>query len=355
MNKVVYNLLDRIEKSGFVAYVVGGFVRDYLLGIDSFDIDICTDASPDEIKRIFCFDFEDTYGSFHFDESPYKIDITTFRKEYKYDKRKPIEYEFVKNIEEDILRRDFTINAIYMDKTEKLIDPLNGRSDLDNKLICLIGGEEKLQEDPLRMLRAIRLASVLNFDIDNNLFHIMQKNKHLILSLSGMRIKEEYNKILMNKNYAKGLLFLEKLGFNSLLKIKYNDIIYTDNVLGMWAQIKCVNMPFTKVEKSNIIKITEIVNNGAIDEEIIYKYGLEISVIAGEILQSDIKIIKKMYEDLPIKNRNDINISNEEIIALTDVKPSVVWFMLEKEILHKRINNKKDELKKYIIKIKESD
>ena len=355
MDKVVIDLLDKIEENSFRAYVVGGYSRDYLLGNKSFDVDICTNALPSDIKNMFNLDTLDTYGGYHFDFGLYKIDITTFRKELKYDKRKPIEYKFVRTIEEDVGRRDFTINAIYMDKNEVVVDPLNGRKDLENKIIRLIGGEEKLKEDPLRMLRAIRFATVLDFEIDSSLYFMIANNKGLIITLSDMRIKEEYTKILSNKNFAKGLNILEKLGINSLLNIEYSDIIYTDNVLGMWAQIKCVNRSFTKEEKSNIIKITEIVNKGTIDEIILYKYGLKIVSIAGQILGIDYNFLQEMNDRLPIKNRNDIDICDEEIRNLTNVKPKIVWSKLEVDILKRKVINQNNELKKYIREIKESD
>ena len=140
-----------------------------------------------------------------------------------------------------------------MDKNSKVIDLLNGVDDLNNQTIKMIGDiETKLLDDPLRILRAIRFATVLDFSIDEKLYQGLKKNYQLVLSLSKTRIKEELNKILLSSNFMKGLNILKELGILDLLNISYGDITYVQDVLGMWSQINTNDMPFTNNEKKSI-------------------------------------------------------------------------------------------------------
>ena len=170
MPKNVKMIIEKLENSGFEAYIVGGFVRDNLLKKQSFDVDICTNAKPKDLVNIFKVKQRaNNYGGFNFKIKRFNIDITTYRKEKKYDKRHPVEIEYVNNLFDDIKRRDFTINAICLDKNDKIIDILDGQKDIKEKLIRSIGSaNEKFVEDPLRMLRAIRFATILDFNIEKN-------------------------------------------------------------------------------------------------------------------------------------------------------------------------------------------
>ena len=164
-------LLKEIDDNGFVSYIVGGFVRDYLLGIESNDIDICTNATPKDIKEIFkdnCLPSED-YGSVTVVIKNINYEITTFRKDIGYnDNRHPSEIKYIDSLEEDLLRRDFTINTICMDKDGKIVDHLNGIEDLKKRIIRSVGNaDKKFSEDALRILRAIRFATILDFKLDD--------------------------------------------------------------------------------------------------------------------------------------------------------------------------------------------
>ena len=238
MEKNIVKILDTLNNSGYQAYLVGGFVRDYLLGINSFDVDIATDALPKDIHNIFNSN-KSNYGSVNIKIDKYNVDITTFRKDLNYVNRKPSTVIYIDNLEEDLKRRDFTINAICMDKNEKIIDPLDGCSDVRKRIIKIIGDIDlKLQEDPLRIMRAIRFACVLDFNIEEKLYEKIKEYNYLVNDLSKERIKSELEKILLSKNYMKGLKILDEVGISDILGIKYNDINYVDDLLGMWAQIE---------------------------------------------------------------------------------------------------------------------
>lgn len=361
MDKIIKGILKKIEDNGFNAYLVGGYVRDYLLGINSLDVDICTNALPKDLHKLFPGNNNsNNYGGFNLNIKGYNIDITTFRKELSYDKRKPTEIIYIDSLEEDIKRRDFTINSICMTSSEQIIDLANGIDDLNNRTIKMLGNiSERLKEDPLRILRAIRFSCVLNFEIDKSLYQEIEKNYELVSTLSKTRIKQELNKILLHKNYLKGLSLLKKLKILELLNIEYNDdITYVNDICGMWAQLKINdNYSFTKQENINIINIRQIIEKGIIDNEILYQYGLYNSLVSGEILGINKKQITKLYNKLPIKSEKELQINNDEIISLLNIEPSKIIKEIKQElvneILNNNLKNRNSELKKYILNRKE--
>ena len=187
MDEKLKEILEMITNKGFKAYVVGGYVRDYLRKIKTNDIDICTNARVKDLMEIFK-DYKVTpleYGNILLETKDYLYEITTFRKDIDYiNNRKPI-IEYVDTLEEDITRRDFTVNSICMDKDGKIIDLLNGKKDLNKKIIRTIGDPYfKIKQDSLRILRAIRFASCLNFKIEETLKTAIKENKDLLKYLS---------------------------------------------------------------------------------------------------------------------------------------------------------------------------
>lgn len=354
MEKNIKKILETLENEGYQAYLVGGYVRDYLLGVTSFDVDIATDALPKDIHRIFNSS-KNNYGSVNIKVDKLNVDITTFRKDLNYVNRRPSKVVYINNLKEDLERRDFTINAICMNKNGKIIDLLNGCKDLDRRTIKMIGSiGVKLKEDPLRIMRAIRFACILDFKIEDELYEKIKEYSYLVGDLSKERIKNELDKILISKNYKYGLELMKDTKISEVLEINYDDINYVDDLLGMWAQVKVLNIPFTNVEKGNIIKITEVLDFGKIDNEILYKYGLYISRVAGKILNIKTTKISKMYNKLPIKSREDIDITSKEISSIVGVGEVIgeTYKIIEKEILNYRLKNKKSEILKYLEKRK---
>ena len=354
MEKNIKKILETLENEGYQAYLVGGYVRDYLLGVTSFDVDIATDALPKDIHRIFNSS-KNNYGSVNIKVDKLNVDITTFRKDLNYVNRRPSKVVYINNLKEDLERRDFTINAICMNKNGKIIDLLNGCKDLDSRTIKMIGSiDVKLKEDPLRIMRAIRFACILDFKIEDELYEKLKEYSYLVGDLSKERIKNELDKILICKNYKYGLELMKDTKISEVLEINYDDINYVDDLLGMWAQVKVLNIPFTNVEKGNIIKITEVLDFGKIDNEILYKYGLYISRVAGKILNIKTTKISKMYNKLPIKSREDIDITSKEISSIVGVGEVIgeTYKIIEKEILNYRLKNKKSEILKYLEKRK---
>ncbi len=355
MNKIIKNVLTKMENTGYEAYVVGGYVRDLLSGIFSYDIDICTNAAPKELLTIFPNASSKNLGGIEFKIKEYHIEITTYREEIKYKGRKPVEFNYINNLVIDLQRRDFTINAICMNSKGEIIDLVGGIDDLSDLKVKMIGNpEEKIKEDPLRILRGIRIATILNFNLDSNIYKAIKENKELVLTLSNTRIKEELDKILLSKNVKKGLNLLNDLGLLNLLEVSnWEKIVPVKNLEGMYAQIKInYNLPFTKEEKNNIIAIRRIVNSGSINKQMIYKYGLYLSLVAGEILGIDKKEINKLFKNLPIHDKKEINIKASDIASVLQIDYSKSVGMILKDIenliINGKIRNKTSDIIKYI-------
>jgi len=356
MDKTIKQVLLMIEAAGFEAYIVGGYVRDFILKIKSTDIDICTNATPKDLTAIFEeYNYKsDDYGSFKIISDKYNVDITTYRKESKYENRKPTEVEYINNLITDLNRRDLTINAICMNSKEVIIDLLNGIVDIETKTIRVIGdANTKLKEDPLRILRAIRFASSLDFKIEDSLASAINNNKNLVANLSNTRKKEELEKILTTKKSLDGLTMLKKYGIDKYLDISYNNIIYSKDLCGMYSQIEVSdNYQFTKEEKKNITLIKEILSFGKINSKILFEYGLYLSTVAGEILGMDRKDIAMMFQSLPITSVNEINITASDIINTLKISPSktikIIFDEIKEKILDGTINNEKEDLTEYI-------
>lgn len=209
-------VLDLLEKNSYEAFLVGGFVRDKLLGFESNDVDITTSARPKEILDVFknykCIEVGKKFGTIKVFVRGEEFEITTFRKESGYiDKRHPKKIEFSNSIFEDLERRDFTINAMAMRK-DLILDPFLGQKDLKNKIIRAVGDPNKrIKEDSLRSLRAVRFATSLGFSIDPSLKKAIIENKDDIKFLSVERIAQEINKILLSDRPDRGIRLLEEL------------------------------------------------------------------------------------------------------------------------------------------------
>jgi len=189
------NLANLFKSNGYSLYLVGGSSRDYLLGKEFTDFDLATDATPDEMKS-FLIDGDYTYAKFG--NVHYKnMDITTLRIEEDYlDSRHPSKIKFVKDISLDYKRRDFTINAIYIDMNLKVFDFANGLDDLNNKVIRFIGDPYiRIKEDPLRILRALRFKKKLGFSIEPNSLKAINESINLLDKLNQDKVKMELKKL----------------------------------------------------------------------------------------------------------------------------------------------------------------
>lgn len=218
MPKDVLFILNKLNEEGFDAYIVGGCVRDKLLGIVPHDYDITTSAKPDEIKKVFK-DFKTVLVGEEFGTVGIIIDktiyeVTTFRIDGKYlNFRKPEKVTFSKNLKEDLKRRDFTINAMAMDFNGNLYDPFGGKDDLDEKIIRAVGSPTKrIREDAIRIMRAIRFAGRFDFYIEDELFDAISFESKLLKKISPERIFDEFSKMITSERPSYYLLLMEETG-----------------------------------------------------------------------------------------------------------------------------------------------
>lgn len=359
MLKKALEVLEIFALNGYDAYIVGGYVRDYLLGIESVDIDICTNAKPKDIIDLFKTSSykEINYGSVKILYKNVRFDITTFRKESKYEiNRKPVKIKYIKNLKKDLLRRDFTINTFCMDKNGNVMDVLRVRKDLDNKLIKTVGNPRyRLKEDVLRILRAIRFATVLDFTIDKKTENYIKKYAYLLKNLSYNRKKEELDKIFSSVNNKRGIELLLKFNLDKYLELgNLENVRICNDILGIWAQIDDGGKyPFTALEKKQINSLKILLKEDILDNRILYKYGLYLVGIAALIKGIDKKEITLLYNNLPILNPNDIKIRQLEIANLLNKKPGAylkeIFSDLEDLILTKKLENNKEKIEKYIL------
>ena len=216
--KEIQSILNKLDKKGFDAYAVGGCVRDLLLKQEPNDWDITTKAKPEEIQKIFPDNFyENKFGTVTVKakskkENLKEIEITTYRTEQSYtDKRHPDKISFTFNVEEDLSRRDFTINALALNKKGELLDLFDGQKDLDNKIIKAVGNaKERFNEDALRMIRAIRLAIILGFKIEPKTLKAIQEDAGLIQFIAKERIRDELVKMIMSDNPDQAISLLKE-------------------------------------------------------------------------------------------------------------------------------------------------
>jgi tRNA nucleotidyltransferase (CCA-adding enzyme) len=214
-----------LAEAGFEAYLVGGCVRDILLaehdgaGREPKDWDVTTNAHPEEIQKLFPESvYENDFGTVLIkppkDSTMLPIEVTTYRIEGKYsDKRHPDEIRFAKTIEEDLSRRDFTVNAMAMSLKGDIVDPFGGQHDLKARIIRTVGDPEaRFNEDALRLMRAVRFSTQLDFEIEHETCRIIRELSRSLEHVAHERIRDEFSKILMTPRAAKGVLLLEELG-----------------------------------------------------------------------------------------------------------------------------------------------
>jgi len=230
--KVVFDIIEKLKTNGFQAYIVGGCLRDLILGRDVYDWDITTSCKPEQIRKLFDKSiYENTFGTVGVitgsSENNSKIvEVTTYRLESNYlDKRHPENIKFADNLNDDLMRRDFTINAMAFDilkskvlKTKvnvegNIIDLYNGVDDLNKKLIRAVREpKDRFNEDALRMVRAIRFSTQLGFQIEKNTFEALKSLAKNIKFVSSERIRDEFIKMIMSENAVLGIQQLETSG-----------------------------------------------------------------------------------------------------------------------------------------------
>ena len=365
------NVLEKFNEAGYEAYFVGGCVRDYLLNDEFSDIDITTNALPDEVKQIFrkSIDTGIQHGTVTILVNGDSFEVTTFRTEDEYiDHRTPEKVEFVSDLKEDLDRRDFTINAMALDSNGKLYDYHCGERDLRNKVIKTVNNpNERFFEDALRMLRAFRFSSKLGFEIEENTLKAIKNNAELIKFVSIERIVNEFRKLLTGRGNKRSLELLLDSKLNNYIPFldEISRIIDFSNYTfcqSLYILSKINDISFEKLKELKLsnkeikqIKIYEKINEDFSSnvplEIILYNYDVnDVTFIASYSNYCDKEDIEKIK--LPIKSFNDIAITSMEIISIID-KPAGPWIKeiikkLEEDIILYKIDN-------FSLKVNKSD
>ena len=355
MKEIAQNILKKLEKNGYQAYIVGGFIRDYILNITSMDVDIITSATPKEIKSIFkdiILPRED-YGALVLYIQDKKFEIMTFRKDIKYESnRKPSKIEYISSLFEDLKRRDFTMNTLCMNSKGEIIDLLEGKKDIEKRVIKAVFKDidKELTEDPLRILRAIRFATVLNFDIEENLSKSILRNKSYLKKLSYDRKRKELDLIFLSENVKRGIDLLTYFGIDVELEI-YNlkDIKVSKDLLFTWALLdKSENYRFSKIEEQFIAKVNKYINKDIFDKKTIYEMGLYLTTLMAEYKGIKKDEVFKIHSKLKIRSRKDIDYNFEKINYLKE-KVKFIIEEVENLIINDEIENDYQKINEYII------
>lgn len=381
-------VLKKLENAGFEAYFVGGSVRDILLHQPIHDVDIATSAFPEEIKRLFpkTIDIGIDHGTVLVLEEGEQYEITTFRTESTYqDYRRPDHVEFVRSLEEDLKRRDFTINAFALKEDGQIVDLFDGLMDLENHVLRAVGNpHERFHEDALRMMRGIRFVSQLGFELEQETAKAIQENHELLGKISVERINVEFVKMLMGRERAAGLrAFIETecyiccpglreegealLRFSELPKIQLKAeneawtllisqlTIQEHGIRSFLKQWKCSNQTIKEVQElywGLQQRIKQPLGTLAL-----YRLGeahaLQVEQLAayfGETPQ--LAEVKSKYTSLPIKSMKELAVDGKILLANTEKKAgkwvSDALKLAEAAVVERKIENKETAILHYL-------
>ena len=354
MLETALKVLNIIEDNSYEAYIVGGFVRDYVMGIKSNDVDITTNARPKDLIKIFPnanIDNE-VYGSVTVYLNNIRFEITTYRDDGNYlDNRHPDTINYVNDLKTDLKRRDFTINTICMDETGNIVDLLSCKNDIDKKIIkTVINPLISFKIDSLRILRAIRFATTLDFELDKEVKEAIIQSKYLLKDLSINRKKEELDKIFSSPNIEKGIRLIKELGLIDVLFLEnINKIRLCSQVIGIWTMLEVDDIyPFTRNELNLMKDIRNAIKNNPLSYTTLYYYDLYPCTVAGEIIGIPKKEIMDNYEAMPIHKRSDIVVDSYDLIDYLNIEDgpimSKLWKELELNILNLEVSNTKEDL-----------
>lgn len=362
-------VLEKLINKGFEAYIVGGYVRDKLLGLEAYDIDITTSATPDEIKEIFnVVDNGGKYQSLTIVEGAYSFEITTFRKDISYDDHRHPSTMIAKTLDEDLVRRDFTINALALDINGNIIDKHNGLEDLSNKIIRCIGDPiKRFDEDALRILRAIYLCSKLGFTIEKNTMDAIYDKADLVKDLSAMRKRIELFKMIKYNTSNSYIDIMIKThivdSYKPVKKALYylynNEIVLNDNILVLAIGARLNKGIDNSLEYDNEIKslLKEMLIIDPMNPITFMDKSFEAIRLSNDVN----RILKREYIDnlvdyynaLPIKGAKGLMVTSYDLMEV--IEPSMISDMKQKimnGILNGNIKNNKEDIIKYVIEEK---
>lgn len=381
-------ILEKLKASGYEAYFVGGSVRDAILGRTIHDVDIATSAYPEETKKVFTrtIDVGIEHGTVLVLHGGQEYEITTFRTEDVYvDYRRPSQVSFVRSLEEDLKRRDFTVNAFALNEEADIIDKFNGLKDLEFKILRAVGvPQERFNEDALRIMRGFRFAATLDFDIEEQTFQAMQETAPLLEKISVERIFIEFDKLLTAAFWRKGLekmiaavaydFLPEMKGKGTCLKAMLDrlrpDFLFATSEQA-WAMLLIaldINEPknFLKKWKTSndfqkavldLVAAYRTREKTSVDKFLVYQYGLENLLLVEQIRQAqdlpiEIEQIKALDAALLIHSKHEIVVNGRTLMTELNLKagPNLgrILSEIEKAIVLGELMNEKEAIFKFL-------
>ncbi|WP_144610606.1 CCA tRNA nucleotidyltransferase [Bacillus cereus] len=387
--KKASSIIETLKQQGHEAYFVGGSVRDLIIDRPIGDIDIATSALPEEVMAIFPRHVPVglEHGTVIVVENGEPYEVTTFRTESEYeDFRRPSSVQFVRSLEEDLKRRDFTMNAIAMTEEGEMVDLFAGQEAIKKREIVTVGNAaDRFQEDALRMMRGIRFVSTLGFSLENNTKQAIETYGHLLEHIAIERITVEFEKLLTGTYCVKGLQELvETKLFSHLPYLQMSeerlakatqykwDSFETD--VEAWAFfLYCIGEEhpsvFLRQWKFSNKKIKDIVavlltirtrKEKDWDTVLLYKTGIHIAEMAERVYEAmiesyentSVKRVQTLFEALPIKSRQEMNVTGNDLLNWANKKPGP-WVAemiqnIEEAIVQGNVVNEKECIREWL-------
>jgi tRNA nucleotidyltransferase (CCA-adding enzyme) len=382
-------ILEEIEGAGFEAFFVGGSVRDQILGRAIHDVDIATSATPQEIKSIFprTVDVGIEHGTVLVIAKQDTYEITTFRTESTYsDFRRPDSVQFVRSLTEDLMRRDFTMNSIAMNKNGEIVDPFNGKEAIEQKQIVTVGNpHERFHEDALRMMRALRFVSQLGFEIEEGTFDSLRENGKLLRHISIERILVEMEKMLAGRYRVNALQLLLESELYQFLPSLFNDKATLEklitlpimelSVIEIWSLLcmlrkeddvsrllevwRLPRKTMKSIQRTVLFANKEPFFANQVFE--LFQAGLEEGIQAAKIRAamngehvSEVGVsVRERYRNLAIKNQSELVVNGTDLLEWRKETPGP-WLReyLERivlAVLNLEVENDKEKIKEWLI------
>jgi len=387
--KKASSIIETLKQQGHEAYFVGGSVRDLIIDRPIGDIDIATSALPEEVMAIFPRHVPVglEHGTVIVVENGEPYEVTTFRTESEYeDFRRPSSVQFVRSLEEDLKRRDFTMNAIAMTEEGEMVDLFAGQEAIQKREIVTVGNAaDRFQEDALRMMRGIRFVSTLGFSLEMKTKQAIETYGHLLEHIAIERITVEFEKLLTGTYCVKGLQqlvetklfshlpYLQMSEERLLQATQYKwDSFETD--IEAWAFfLYCIGEEhpsvFLRQWKFSNKKIKDIVavlltirtrKEKDWDTVLLYKTGIHIAEMAERVYEAmiesydytSVKRVQTLFEALPIKNRQEMNVTGNDLLNWANKKPGP-WVAemiqkIEEAIVQGNIVNEKECIREWL-------
>ncbi len=374
------DIISVLKSKTYEAYIVGGAVRDFILNIDFNDVDIATNATPDAIKDIFSeYEIDDTYanlGSIVLKDAGFRYEITTFRNE-EYVKSKIKEVHYSKKLVEDVIRRDFTINALALTPNLTVIDIVDGKKDLENGVVRVIGsGKRRFKDDPSRILRGLLLVAKFDFALDVNTEKAMRKSKAYLKELSEQKILSYMFKILNEKHGIKALRIIDNNNlfkfiptfsyWISLLIKPYKKLSILEKIALLYRVTGNIipNTLLTKEEAyitKNLYNLSLTLSCSKVDPMMVFQTGVEPLISADKISKAynhryhkQTRKIKKINRKLPIRHIDEMEFTMRELLDILRGNERLASGMMQELltlVVTREIPNRADVIKETAIKL----